>query len=60
MDSLPSGSIPSLLIMAAAALNPVIALLVGFVGTNQWLRWPLGEKRDHIPLERPEGDEVRR
>jgi len=34
-----------------AALSPLIALLVGFIGTDRWLRWQLGKKRDHTPLE---------
>ncbi len=44
MDSLPTGSIQSWLIVAAAALGPLIALLVGFAGTDRLLRWRLGEK----------------
>jgi hypothetical protein len=45
------GSIQPWLILAAPALSPLIALLVGFVGTDRWLRWQLGEQRDHAPLE---------
>jgi hypothetical protein len=50
MNSLPTGSIQSWLVMAAAALSPLIAPLVGFAGTDRWLRWQLGEKRNHTPL----------
>jgi hypothetical protein len=51
MDSLPIGSLQSWLITAAAALGPLIALLVGFVGTDQWLRWQLNERHGCTPLE---------
>jgi hypothetical protein len=39
MDELLSGSMPSWLNTAATAVGPLIALLVGFVGADQWLRW---------------------
>jgi hypothetical protein len=55
MESLPTGSIQSWLIVAASALSPLIALLVGFAGTDWWLRWQLGQKRNHTPLEGVEG-----
>ena len=51
MDSLPTGSMQSWLAMAAAALSPLLALSVGFIGTDRWLRWQFGKKRDHTPLE---------
>ena len=51
MESLPTGSLLSWLIVAAAALSPLIALL----GTDRWLRWLLGEKRHHARLEGAEG-----
>jgi hypothetical protein len=51
MDSLPIGSLQSWFITAAAALGPLIALLVGFVGTDQWLRWQLNERHGCTPLE---------
>jgi len=43
------GSIQSWLTMVTAALSPLIALLVGFVGTDRWLRWQLGDKHDRTP-----------
>jgi hypothetical protein len=60
MNSLPTGSIQSLLIMAASALSPVIALSVGFAGTDWWLRRRLNEKRNPTPLKDAEGNEVGR
>jgi hypothetical protein len=38
MDSLPTGSLHSTLIVAAAALGPLVSLLVGFAGADWWLR----------------------
>ena len=57
MDSLATGSIQSWLIMAASALGPLTALLVGFTGTDRLLRWCLREKCDHALVERTEGGE---
>jgi hypothetical protein len=51
MDSLPTGSLQSWLVVVSAALSPLIALLVGFAGIDRWLRWRFGEKRDNTPLE---------
>jgi hypothetical protein len=57
MDSLATGSIQSWLIMAASALGPLTALLVGFAGTDRLVRWCLREKCDHALVERTEGGE---
>jgi hypothetical protein len=57
MDSLLIGSLQSWLITATAALGPLIALLLGFVGTDRWLRWKLNEKHGHTSLE---GTKVRK
>jgi hypothetical protein len=43
MDDLLTGSMPSWLSAAATALSPLIALLVGFVGADRWLRWLLSD-----------------
>jgi hypothetical protein len=45
MDSLPTGLIPSWLSVAATALGPLMALLVGFVGTDWLLHSRLPGKR---------------
>jgi hypothetical protein len=55
MDSLPTGSIQSWLDMKVAVFGPLVALLVGFAGTDCWLRGQLGEKRDHTTLEGAKG-----
>ena len=60
MNSLPTGSIESLLMMAASALSPLIALSVGFAGTDWWLRRRLDEERNPTSLEGAGGNEVRR
>ena len=39
----------------AAALSPLIALLIGLPGTDRLLRWQLAEKRDHPSLKDAEG-----
>ena len=44
MNSLWTGS--NWLLTTAAALSPLIALLIGFAGTDRLLRWQLAEKRD--------------
>ena len=44
MDDLLTGSMPSWLSVAATAVSPLIALLVGFVGADQCLRWLLSER----------------
>ena len=48
MDSLSHGS--TWLITTASALGPLIALLIGFAGTDRLLRWQLAEKRDRASL----------
>jgi hypothetical protein len=52
MDSLPIGSVQSWLAVAATTLSPLIALIVGFEGTD-WLlrRRQLGRTGAHAPLE---------
>ena len=51
MDSLPVGSVQSWLAVATATVSPVIALMVGFAGTDWLIRRQLGEMCDHAPLE---------
>jgi hypothetical protein len=53
MNSLWTGS--TWLLTTAAALSPLIALLIGFAGTDRLLRWQLAEKRDHTSLKGAEG-----
>jgi hypothetical protein len=55
MDDLLTGSMPSWLSAAATALTPLIALLVGFVGADRWLRWLLSDSCHHAPAEGDEG-----
>ena len=50
MDSLSTGS--TWLITTASALSPLIALLIGFAGTDWLLRWQLGGERESCPVER--------
>jgi hypothetical protein len=54
MEDLLTRSMQSLLIHAATALGPLVALLVGFAGTDWWLRWQLNEKYHHAR----QGDEA--
>jgi hypothetical protein len=51
MNSLPVGSVQSWLAVATATVSPVIALMVGFAGTDWLIRRQLGEMCDHAPLE---------
>jgi hypothetical protein len=51
MDSLPVGSVQFWLAVTTATVSPVIALMVGFAGTDWLIRRQLGEMRDHAPLE---------
>jgi len=53
MNSLWTGS--TWLPTTVAALSPLIALLIGFAGTDRLLRWQLAEKRDHTSLKDAEG-----
>jgi len=53
MNSLWTGS--TWLLTTAAALSPLIALLIGFAGTDRLLRWQLAEKRDRASLKGAEG-----
>jgi len=55
MDSLPIGSVQSWLAAATATVSPLIALMVGFAGTDWLLRRQLREMCDHAPLEGTEG-----
>lgn len=55
MEDFLTGSMQSLLIHAATALGPLVALLVGFAGTDWWLRWQLNEKYHHAPAGRRSG-----
>ncbi|MBV8096895.1 MAG: hypothetical protein JO110_27360 [Acetobacteraceae bacterium] len=49
MNDLLTGSMPSWLSAAATALSPLVALLAGFVGADQWFRRLLGQKDYHAP-----------
>ena len=49
MHDLLTGSMPSWLNAVAIAVSPLIALLVGFVGADQWLRWRLLSWHDAAP-----------
>jgi hypothetical protein len=60
MDALSTGSLQSWIGVAATALSPLMALLMGFVGTDRLLRWQLGEKRDQAPLEGTRASKVHR
>jgi hypothetical protein len=51
MDALSTGSLQSWLVVAAAALSPLMALLFGFACTDRWFRWQLGEKGGHARLQ---------
>ena len=52
MNSLPLlASVQSWLAVAVTTLGPMIALIVGFEGTDWFLRRQLGEMCDHPPLE---------
>jgi hypothetical protein len=55
MDSLSHGS--TWLITTAPALGPLIALLIGFAGTDWFLRWQLAQKHHRIPSKGAEGSE---
>ena len=55
MDSLPTAFIPSWLNVAATALGPLTALLVGFVGSDWLLRSRLPGKRVQTATESDEG-----
>jgi hypothetical protein len=48
MESLITGS-AWLSMTAAAVVGPFVALLIGFVGTDRFLRWQLAEKRGRAP-----------
>jgi hypothetical protein len=54
MEGLITGS-AWLSMTAAAVVGPFVALLIGFVGTDRFLRWQLAEKRGP----RPESTEPR-
>jgi hypothetical protein len=47
MDSLSIGS--TWLVAAANTLGPLVALLIGFTGTDRFLRWQFAEKRGRAP-----------
>ena len=58
MDDLLAGSMPSWLSAAATVLGPLIALLIGFVGADRWLRWLLSENCQHAPAGGEKGGET--
>ena len=55
MHDLLTGSMQSWLIAAPTALSPLIALLVGFVGADRWLRWLLSGNGHQAPAGSDEG-----
>ena len=55
MDSLTHDS--TWLITTASALGPLIALLIGFAGTDRLLRWQLAKKHHRAPSKGTEGSE---
>ena len=55
MGSLLTGSVQSWLAVAATTLGPLIALMVGFEGTDWFLRRRLGEICDYAPVGGAEG-----
>jgi hypothetical protein len=58
MDSLLIDSTPSWLITATTALGPLIALLIGFVTADRWLRWLFGREAPLHGRERRNGCKV--
>jgi hypothetical protein len=58
MDSLPTALIPCWLSVAATALGPLTALLVGFVGTDWLLHSRLAGKRLQTAAQSDEGLKV--
>jgi hypothetical protein len=60
MDNLLTGWLQSWLITAAATLGPLIALLIGFLGADWWLRQQLKAKRSHLALNDDKALKVRR
>jgi hypothetical protein len=54
MDSLSHGS--TWLVTTASTLGPLIALLIGFVGTDCLLRWQLAQKHHRTPSKGAEGN----
>jgi hypothetical protein len=55
MDNLSHSS--TWLITTASALGPLIALLIGFAGTDRLLRWQLAQKHHRTPSKSAEGSE---
>jgi hypothetical protein len=55
MDSLSHGS--TWLITTTSALGPLIALLIGFAGTDRLLRWQLAQKHHRTPSKGAERSE---
>ena len=55
MHDLLNGSIQSWLSETATALSPLIALSVGFVGADRWLRWRLSGNGHQAPPGSDEG-----
>jgi hypothetical protein len=45
------------LITTASALGPLIALSIGFAGTDRLLRWQLAQKHHRTPTKGAEGSE---
>jgi hypothetical protein len=58
MDGLLSGSTHAWLSVVVTAFGPLIALLVGFVRTDQWLRRRLNQKHPNA-TEGNEGERLR-
>ena len=55
MNSLWTGS--TWLLTTAAALSPLIALLIWFAGTDRLLRWQLAQKHHRTPSKGAERSE---
>ena len=55
MHSYLTGSMQSWFIVVTTALGPLIALLIGFVGADRWLRWQLSEKCHHTSTRATKG-----
>jgi len=59
MDSLPAGSMQLWLAVVTSSLGPLAALIIGFVGADQFLRCKLGGKRQQVPCEVAGGGQIR-
>jgi len=58
MDGPSSGSMQFWLAAVMARLGPLMALIVGFVGADRFLRRQAGETRQRAPLDAAAGGEI--